>query len=217
MTKRMEFSRRNTAALCLGIILDAMGVALITKSDFGVSAVSSVAYTLSCVSTDFSFGVWSYIYQFILFIIMCIIVKKCSIAYIISFAIAVFFGYTLDICRMCIRSFPVLMWARYLYFFIGTAVLITGVSFLMISDLPIMPQDLFTRELSSYFKIPFKVVKTAFDLACVCISLALGLFMSGKVMGIGPGTLVNAFIIGVCVDRVKGFLVNTRYFQREKE
>lgn len=207
MAEKTEFPGRNAAVLCLGIILDAAGVALVTKSDFGVSSVSSVAYTLSCIHTSFSFGVWSYIYQFFLFMLMCVLLRKYSIAYLTSFLIAILFGYTLDGCRMCIRFLPVSLWMRCLYFAVGTGILITGVSCLMISGLPIMPQDLFTRELSLHFNIPFKVVKTAFDLSCVSISLVLGIGIKGKIIGIGPGTLISALIIGGCVDRMKRHLI----------
>ena len=86
--------------------------------------------------------------------------------------------------------------------------LIVGVSFLMISNMPIMPQDLFTREIHQYFGFPFKRVKITFDLSCVAISLVLALVVEKRVIGIGAGTIVNALIVGKCVDRVKKFLVD---------
>ena len=187
-------TKRNVLALSLGIFFDALGVALVTKSDFGISAVSSVAYTLSSVFPAMTFGMWSYTYQFGLFVLMCLLVKRCSAGYVMSFMIGVVFGYTLDVCRLLV------------------APLITGVAFLMISNLPIMPQDLFTREISAHFSLPFKVVKTVFDLSCVSLSLAVAFLALGRIAGVGAGTLVSALITGKCVDAVKRRLLSTKRF-----
>lgn len=203
---KISLTKRNLSVLAVGIILDALGVAFTVKSDFGISAVSSVAYTLSCLFPKFTLGVWSYLFQFGLFVLMCVLIRKCSIPYIFSFLIGVIFGYTLDLCSFLVGLLPESFILRLFYFAIGTGILITGVSFLMISDMPIMPQDLFTREVSSHFFIPFKYFKTGFDISCVSISLILAVLLKGEVIGIGIGTVVNAFIIGKGVDTVKSIL-----------
>lgn len=201
-------NKRNILVLIIGIFLDATGVALLARSDFGISAVSSVAYTLSRLFPTLTFGVWSYLYQFALFVLMCVLVRKCTVSYVCSFLIGVIFGYTLDFCSYFVNMLPFLFGVRLTCFVAGTVILIVGVSFLMISNMPIMPQDLFTREIHQYFGFPFKRVKITFDLSCVAISLVLALVVEKRVIGIGVGTIVNALIVGKCVDRVKKFLVD---------
>ena len=49
-------NKRNILVLIIGIFLDATGVALLARSDFGISAVSSVAYTLSRLFPTLTFG-----------------------------------------------------------------------------------------------------------------------------------------------------------------
>lgn len=205
--KKWNVKKENVLCLIFGVFLDAFAVALVTKSDFGISAVSSVAYTLSKVFPVFTFGVWSYLFQFVLFIIMCILVKKCSIPYLCSFFVGVISGYTLDFCRFLIRPLPDGLGIRIVYFIFGTLILIVGVALLMISRLPIMPQDLFTREIAEYFEIPYKKVKTTFDVSCVALSAVIAVTMTGGVIGIGVGTVINALIIGKGVDRVKKILL----------
>lgn len=102
-----------------------------------------------------------------------------------SFMIGVVFGYTLDVCRLLVAPLPFCPLPRVVYFLAGTGILITGVAFLMISNLPIMPQDLFTREISAHFSLPFKVVKTVFDLSCVSLSLAVAFLALGRIAGRG--------------------------------
>ena len=209
---RAALTKRNVLALSLGIFFDALGVALVTKSDFGISAVSSVAYTLSRVFPAMTFGMWSYTYQFGLFVLMCLLVKRCLPGDVLSFLIGVVFGYMLDVCRFLVGPLPLGLLPRALYFLAGTAILITGVAFLMISNLPIMPQDLFIREISAHFSLPFKVVKTVFDLSCVSLSLAVAFLALGRIVGVGAGTLVSALITGKCVDAVKRRLLSKKLF-----
>lgn len=211
--KRWNVKKENVLCLVFGVFLDAFAVALVTKSDFGISAVSSVAYVLSQAFSDFAFGVWSYLFQFILFIIMCILVKKCSIPYLCSFFVGVIFGYTLDFCRFLIRPLPDSPGFRIGYFIFGTLILMIGVALLMISRLPIMTQDLFTREISECYHIPFKKVKTTFDVSCVTLSIVIAVTMTGGVIGIGAGTVINALIIGKGVDKVKGILLSKKKYK----
>ena len=75
-----------------------------------------------------------------------------------------------------------------------------------------MPQDLFIREISAHFSLPFKVVKTVFDLSCVSLSLAVAFLALGRIVGVGAGTLVSALITGKCVDAVKRRLLSTKLF-----
>lgn len=199
----MKISKKNVKNLFIGIGLDAMGVAIITKSDLGISAVSSVAYALSNVLPVFTFGIWSYLYQFALFVIMCVLVKKCDWEYLSSFLIGIVFGYALDLCRFLIHPLPETLLLRIIYFVGGTGLLILGVAFLIISELPIMPQDLFPRELAKYFNIPYRYVKTTFDVVSVIVSFALGIIVKHQIIGLGIGTVISALIVGKSVDRVK--------------
>lgn len=198
----------NECALALGIACDAFGVALVVKSDFGVSAVSSVAYSLNRVFPQFSMGIWSYMFQFLLFVLMCVILKKCSFSYIMSFFMAVIFGYTLDFAEFCFRNLPILLGGRIFYYVVGTFLIITGVALLVISKLPIMPQDLFTREIAFCFNQPYKNVKTRFDVCCVMLCLAISWFGTERIYGIGVATIVSALITG------KGVHIMERFFRK---
>lgn len=195
--------KQKWVCLFTGLFLDALGVAFVAKADFGISAVSSVAYTMNQLFPRFTFGTWSYIYQFLLFILMCILVRHCTIIYAASFIVGVLFGYTLDFCEILIKPFPVLFESRILYFLFGNIVLVFGIAFLLISKMPIMLQDLFTRELAEHFSISFKKIKTMFDIFCVGLSLFMALYFSGRVIGVGVGTVISALTVGRCVDWVK--------------
>ena len=50
-------------ALAIGIVMDAVAVALITKSNLGITAVSALPYTLDQSFPVLSYGTWYYIFQ----------------------------------------------------------------------------------------------------------------------------------------------------------
>lgn len=183
-------------ALGAGIILDAAGVALITKSNFGITAISALPYTLSQVFPTLTYGTWYYIFQISLMAILCLITKRFKKDYIIAFIVGFLFSFALDIISFLIEPWPELLLLRGGYFIAGTLLLMVGVGFLINSGLPIMPQDLFTRDLSTFKDIPYKRFKTAFDLSCVIVSLSISLLLTGHIYGIGICTLLSACING---------------------
>ena len=74
--------------------------------------------------------------------------RQFSIRYLSAFVVSVAFGYLLDAANLLLKLLPRILIARCAYFALGTVCLIVGVCLMMYSELPILPQDLFVRELS---------------------------------------------------------------------
>ena len=184
------------AALAAGILLDAAGVALITKSNFGITAVSALPYTLSQTFPVLTYGTWYYIFQISLMLLLILLTRKFKKDYIIAFVVGFLFSFALDLATFLFKFWPESLPFQMVYFVSGTLLLMIGVAFLINSRLPIMPQDLFTRDFSSFIGISFKKVKTAFDISCVVISCVIALLAVRHLIGIGVGTLLSACING---------------------
>lgn len=184
------------SALTAGIVLDAAGVALITKSNFGITAVSALPYTLSQSFPVLTYGTWYYCFQVSLMLLLVLLTRKFKKDYIIAFVVGFLFSFVLDIAAFLFGFWPDTLPFQIIYFVSGTLLLMIGVAFLMNSGLPIMPQDLFTKDFSSFIGIPFKRVKTLFDVSCVAISCLIALLAARHLIGIGAGTLLSACING---------------------
>lgn len=63
-------------AFVLGTVLSALGIALQTKADIGISMVAAPAYILSLKIPVLSFGISECLVQCGLFILCCFITKK---------------------------------------------------------------------------------------------------------------------------------------------
>lgn len=182
--------------LIVGLLLDAFGVALITRADFGVSAVSSFPYTLHEAFPIFTFGVWSYLFQLCLTLVLILTAHRLRLQYILAFAVCVCFGYLLDAACFVTEFFPATFALRCLYYAVGLTFLVFGVCLLVRSELPILPQDLFVRELSRIKGWKFPILKTVFDCLCLAGSVTVGLVFCGRLAGLGVGTVISALIMG---------------------
>lgn len=183
-------------ALTIGILLDAAGVALITKSHLGVTSVSALPYILNETIPRLSYGTWYYGFQISLMVLLLLAKRHFKKDYLISFLTGFCFSFALDIMTFLFQSFPLILPCRVLYFAAGSLLLMSGVAFLISSGLPIMPQDLFTKEFSAIARIPYRKFKTGFDIGCVVVAVVFSLFFTGKILGIGIGTLVGACVNG---------------------
>ena len=57
--------------------------------------------------------------------------------------------------------------------------------------------------MAKYFNIPYRYVKTTFDVVSVIVSFALGIIVKHQIIGLGIGTVIIELIVGKSVDRVK--------------
>ena len=100
-----------------GIVFVALGVAICNEANLGVSMIAAPAFVLaealSSVSSFFSVGVNEYIFQGLLLLILCIAIRRFNWRYLLAFAVAIIYGYTLDLFLFIFELFEVsAVWAR---------------------------------------------------------------------------------------------------------
>ena len=88
--KKVRFS--GEAALLIVLIINSLGVDLMTKSGFGISTISSVPLIFSTAFSFFSFGTWNYIFQTLLVITLMVLKKSFCPSYFFSFIVGLGFG-----------------------------------------------------------------------------------------------------------------------------
>ncbi|MGL5313340.1 MAG: DUF6198 family protein [Peptostreptococcaceae bacterium] len=199
-------------ALMMGLICNSLASTLMVESGFGISAISSVPYTLSLVFDNISFGVWNYIFQGSLILILIALTKKFKMEYVISFFISIVFGYMIDGFNLFVPYLSNSIILNIVYFSIGFGIQTIGMCLLLRSMTPVLPIDTFTRDLPKHFDKPYKVIKTKFDLACLITTILLSITFLKRFAGIGVGTVVCAFITGNVVAYVGQIIDNNFYF-----
>jgi len=210
-----------------GVIFVALGVAICSKADLGVSMIAAPAFVIceaiSVLWSGFSVGVTEYIIQGLLLIVLCLIIGRFNWRYLLAFAVAVLYGYVLNLFLWIFEgvSFDA-TWLRWLMLIVGDAVTAFGVACFFRTYMPLQVYELFVAELAARFRLSINKTKWCFDISLLAISVILAFALFGDAAGfdwssityrsfhsIGLGTLVTTAInspiisfFGKIIDRV---------------
>lgn len=194
--KEQKIILRGEATLIFAIIINSMGVLLMLQSGSGISAISSVPYAFSEVFPKLSLGTWTYIFQGLLVITLMVLEKRFVPSYLFSFVAGFLFGELMDIHELWIKNLPLSIPLRIFYFVLSYIILCFGIALSNRCKLPIIPTDLFPRDLSEIINKPYSRVKITFDVTCLLVTACLTYFALGEILGLGIGTVVAAFTMG---------------------
>ena len=177
-------------------MINSFGVVLMLYSKAGISAISSVPYAFSLAWPKLSLGTWTYLFQATLIISLMIMRKKFVLNYLFSFAVGFVFSEFLDLHELWIGILPTGLAWQVLYFVISYLLLCIGIAISNRCGLPIVPTDLFPRELAQITKVSYPKIKIGFDVICLVITACLTAVFLGHLEGLGIGTILAAFTMG---------------------
>lgn len=193
---------RGGITLIVIILINSLGVVLMLYSGSGISAISSVPYAFSLVFPKISLGTWTYIFQGLLVLSLMIMRKKFVAPYLFSFLVGFAFSEMLDIHEMWINALPTALEYRVVYFVISYLLICLGIALSNRCGLPIIPTDLFPRELTDITKIKYSKIKIGFDVTCLAITALMTCIILGHLDGLGIGTILAAFTMGKVIGMI---------------
>lgn len=199
-------------AYVFGIVFVAWGVALMEKSDFGVSMIVAPAYLLyrwlSPIFPFVTFGMAEYCFQAVLLVIMALILRRFRLSYLFSFITAVVYGFVLDGFMLLAALIPGdILWVRAVCYVFGMLFCSAGVSMMFHTYISPEVYELFVKEVSSHFGVNIHKFKTGYD----CTSCVVGIIMSFLIFGmwhfegVKLGTIFCALINGWIISRFSAF------------
>ena len=197
---------RGELALLVVVLINSLGVVLMLYSGSGISAISSVPYAFSEVFNKISLGTWTYIFQGLLVLSLMIMRKKFVAPYLFSFVVGFAFSEMLDVHEMWIGVLPTAIGYRVLYFIISYLLLCIGIAFSNRCGLPIIPTDLFPRELAQITGISYPKIKISYDVICLLTTAILTFLFLGQIRGLGIGTIMAAFTMGKSIGMIGNIL-----------
>ncbi len=229
---KVEFKKLNRGGelyWLLGVVLVALGVAICKKADLGVSMIAAPAFiiqeAISPLSSFFTVGVVEYIVQAFFAILLCLVVFRVKINYLLTIVVGVVYGYVLDLWLLIIGVEPFQeVWLRYVMLIVGDVVTAGGVACFFRTYLPIQSYDIFVKDVSIRYKLNITVVKYVYDFSMLALSVVLAFTLFGDVktfnwieiyktsfhsLGIGTliTTVINSYIIsfvGKLFDKLLG-------------
>ena len=197
---------RGELALLIVILINSFGVVLMLDSGAGISAISSVPYAFSESFPTLTLGTWTYIFQGILVAALMILRKKFVPTYLFSFVVGFAFSKMLDVYKTALAGLTMGIGYQIVYFIVSYLVICLGIALSNRCGLPIIPTDLFPREMADILKVPYPRVKITFDVTCLAVTAGLTFCFLGHIKGLGIGTILAAFTMGKVIGMIGNIL-----------
>ena len=190
---------RGEGALALAVCINSLGVVLMLYSGSGISAISSVPYAFSEVLPRLSLGTWTYLFQGALVLSLMVLRRRFVPSYLFSFVVGFVFGELLDLHELWVNLLPQGLGWRVAYFVVSYLLISFGIALSNRCGLPIIPTDLFPRELVQITGAGYPKIKISFDLICLAATAGMTFLFLGHLDGLGVGTVLAAFTMGKAV------------------
>ncbi|MCC8043864.1 MAG: DUF6198 family protein [Oscillospiraceae bacterium] len=189
------------------------GIAISVKSDLGVSPVSSIPYTITCV-TGMEMGNATILFHAFLVLLQIILLRKKFKPYnILQIAVGIVFGKFTTLCNaiMALLPTPENIAVRIIMVLISIVLIAVGIFFYLPANIMPLAGEGAMQAVSEITSIPFAKVKVGFDVSMVVISLVTCLILIGNVGSVGIGTIMAAILVGIVLGEI------TKRFGKKKE
>ncbi|WP_207303197.1 YczE/YyaS/YitT family protein [Intestinimonas massiliensis (ex Afouda et al. 2020)] len=181
----------------VGLFVNSLGIALITKGDLGTSPISSIPYTLSIGFTP-SLGMFTLYFSLLLIVLqLAILRKKFPKQFWLQIPVSLGFSYFIDL-SMSLLSFvhPQSYPTKAVFLLVGCLVLGFGVFMEMAANVVMLPGECTVKAISTTWNTDFGKTKVAVDVTMAATAAVLGLILYHALTGVREGTFVSALLVG---------------------
>ncbi len=204
--KRAEQIRRY-CLLLIGLMINGLGVALITKANLGTSPISSIPYVLSLGFTP-TIGIFTFVFNALLVAAQIILLrKKFPLRDLLQLPVTLVFSALIDFFMFLLTELNLqLYWLKLVVLLSGCLVLGFGVYIEVVADVVMLPGEAFVRAVSDCTPLEFGKMKVIFDVSCTVTAAVIGFVLFHKLMGVREGTLIASLFLGTFVRFCKKHL-----------
>lgn len=198
---RREYIRRY-ALFGVAVLVNAFGIAFITKAMLGTSPISSLPYVLSVVTPP-TMGQYTIYTNFFFIFLETVIMgrreaAKCKWELLAQVPITLVFGFFIDISMYGLLAWltPSAYISKVVALLVGCCILAFGISLEVKANVAMVVGEYFVSVIAKRVKGEFGYVKVAFDVTLVILACLLSVVTLGRFEGVREGTLVAALIVG---------------------
>lgn len=189
---------RRTVIFLVGLALNSLGVALVTKASLGTSPISSIPWIPYVLSLNFSasLGMFTILFSLLLIALQLILLRKqFRPVQLLQIPVSLLFGYLIDGAMMLLALFSPNQYASQLgCLILGCVVLGVGVYLEVLADIVMLPGEAFVRAVTVCAKTEFGKTKIAFDVSMTVIAGVLSFVFAARLDGVGVGTIIAAAV-----------------------
>lgn len=188
----------------IGLFIMTLGIAMSVKSDLGVSPVSSIPYTITCI-WGLEMGKATILFHAALVVLQVLILRRFfEPKNLLQIAAGIVFGYFTTFCNYLFSFLPTPEnIPMRLFLMLGSTVLIAvGIFFYLPANIMPLAGEGAMKAISDRSGIAFNKVKIAFDVTMVTVSLASCLIALHTPGSVGIGTVAAAILVGTVLGMI---------------
>lgn len=182
----------------IGMNIMSLGILLSTRTHLGVAAISSVAYSYS-VFLNISFGSANILLYALFILAQAILLRSFSYKLLLQIPMALLVGVFIDLYGFLIPDENPGFAAGFFLLLVSNTLTGIGVYGMTKANLILDPGNAIVDTLCHTLHKPFSYLRIRFDISLVIFTLFSGLAIVHRVVGIGIGTVVSAYLIGKMV------------------
>jgi uncharacterized membrane protein YczE/CBS domain-containing protein len=201
-----------TVFYVLGFLVMTMGIAISVKSSLGVSPVSSIPYTITCVF-GIEMGRATIIFHVILVLAQILLLRKAfKLKNLLQIPAGILFGMFTTFCNSLMDYFPTPdnMFVKLVMMLVSAVLIAFGIFLYVPADYIPLAGEGMMLAVSQVTKIKFSTVKLIFDISMVIISLITCLAVLHAPGSVGIGTIIAAVLVGSVLKIITRYLGKTR-------
>ena len=196
----------------VGLFIMTLGISLSVKSNLGVSPVSSIPYTITCI-TGLEMGKATILFHIVLVVMQILILRKAfQMKNLLQVVVGVIFGYFTTFSNYLFSFLPTPehKTVRLLMMLGSTVLIAVGIFFYLPADIVPLAGEGAMKAVSDTTHIAFNKVKVGFDISMVIISLISCLVALGTLGSVGVGTIIAAVLVGSVLGVITGWFGEKR-------
>ena len=182
----------------IGLFIMTLGVSMSVKSNLGVSPVSSIPYTITCI-IGLEMGKATILFHIVLVILQIAILRKDFQAKnLLQIIVGIVFGYFTTFSNYLFSFLPTPenLLIRLAMMLCSTVVIAFGIFLYLPADIIPLAGEGAMKAISDKTQVLFSKIKVCFDISMVAISLCACLLILHRLGSVGAGTVVAAVLVG---------------------
>ena len=182
----------------VGFLVMTFGIALSVKSDLGVSPVTSIPYTITCIA-GLDLGLSTIVFHVALVILQIALLRRAfQVKNLLQVPVGVLFGAftTFSVSVLAFIPTPTDVWAQIVMMLVSTVFVAFGIFLYVPADFIPLAGEGAMLAISQLSKKKFSTVKLAFDISMMAVSLIACLLVLHSLGSVGVGTVIAAVLVG---------------------
>lgn len=201
----------------VGLFVNSLGVACITKANLGTSPITSIPYVLS-IGFQPTIGQFTIFWSLVLIACQLILLRRqFRLVQLLQIPVSILFGSFIDfsmdviLAQLNPQSYP----AKMISLLIGCIILGFGVFMEVAANVVMLPGEATANAVSCISGREFGTIKICVDVSMCIIAIVISLILLRNVQGVREGTIIAALLVGFiskCFQRMLGKNVQQLFY-----